>query len=117
MFDEPRTLDNEVEVDVNSVNDYYEQFLSSTAYLFYTNPNNAKKHINDNYLTEEQLITEIKKSGKYDIDFIEFCREKYTMNKNIMIAIYDYFVVQNVILNKQNDILKNEKSILQMKIL
>lgn len=80
------------------------KFLSSTVYSFYKGNKTTVDYINDNYITEEQVIEIIKNCTKLDKKIIDFYKEKYEhSNMNIRIAVYEWL---NNELKKENEILR-----------
>lgn len=85
-----------------------DEFISSICYKFYKDVPSTITYINSNYLTEAEFISKIKDSSNYEIVFINYCKEMYYDNKNIMIAIREWFVKENEKLVNENKILNTQ---------
>lgn len=93
-------------------NDNVEDFLNSTAYSFYKDNKTTIDYINEQFITEEQLIEKIRNASKYERDFIYFCGERYRDNKNIMIALCEWIMKENEELKKEHSKLSKANEIM-----
>lgn len=93
--------DNQFEIDKKN-NDNAEDFLNSTIYSFYKDNKTTIDYINEQFITEEQLIEKIRNASKYERDFIDFCGERYQDNKNIMVALCEWIMNENEELRKEH---------------
>ena len=80
-----------------------ENFINTTEYQFFMNEENAKYNIDNLFLTEEELIEEIRDRGKYDDNFIFFYWERYKDNENILRVLVELMLNKNEKLKQENE--------------
>ena len=107
--------DNQFGIDEKN-NDNVEDFLNSTAYSFYKDNKTTIDYINEQFITEEQLIEKIRNASKYERDFIDFCVERYQDNQNIMIALCEWIMKENEELRKEHAKLSKENAKIQARL-
>jgi len=107
--------DNQFEIDKKN-NNNLEDFLNSTVYSFYRDNKSTIDLINDQFITEEELIEKIRNASKYERDFIDFCGERYRDNKNIMLALCEWLMKENEELKKEHAKLSKENEIIQARM-
>lgn len=107
--------DNQFEIDKKN-NDNAEDFLNSTFYSFYKDNKTTIDYINEQFITEEQLIEKIRNASKYERDFIDFCGERYQDNKNIMVALCEWLMKENEELKKEHSKLSKANEIMQARL-
>jgi len=82
------------------------KFLGSTVYSFYKGNKTTVEYVENNYITEEQVIEIIKNCTKPEKHIVEFYKERYEhSNMNIRIAVYEWL---NNELKKENAILREK---------
>jgi hypothetical protein len=107
--------DNQFKIDKKN-NNILEDFLNSTIYSFYKDNKSTIDYINEQFITEEQLIEKIRNASKYERDFIDFCGERYRDNKKIMVALCEWLMKENEELKKEHAKLSKENEIIQARM-
>jgi len=90
----------------NNENMKSEDFINTNAYKFFMDEANTKSTIDEQLLTEAELIDYIKQQGKYDDAFLAFYGERYIDNENILRAVAELQLQSNEKLKKENEILR-----------
>ena len=83
-----------------------ENFINTNTYIFFMDEANTKSSIDEQTLTEAELIDYIKAQGQYDDAFLAFCYERYRDNENILWAIVELQLQRRDELKKENEILR-----------
>ena len=73
---------------------------------------NTKSSIDEQFLTETEIIDYIKEQCQYDNAFLTFCYEYYRDNANILRAVVELQTQRNEKLKKENEILRQRVNLL-----
>lgn len=88
-------ISSNIEEDINMLSERFTEciysqnnnFLESICYKFFMDDPDIIQYINQNFLTESEIISKIMKTTTYNEDYIDFCYERYRDNRNILEAI------------------------------
>jgi hypothetical protein len=92
-----------------------ENFINTNAYKFFMNEESIRLQIEEQALTEWELIDYIKQQGKYNDAFLAFYGERYRDNENILRVVAELQMQRNEELKKENERLRSQINRLSIK--